>query len=63
MAVKHVLDILEEFAFVRSIKDEGREVITNITRFKVVGDDVLARIQRVLGLTQKFAQPGSQSVS
>ena len=33
LCLKHVLDLLEENVLNRTIKEEGREVVTNLTRY------------------------------
>ncbi len=33
MCLKHVLDVLEENIHDRTIKDEGREIVTNLTKY------------------------------
>lgn len=33
LCLKHVLDVLEENIHDRTIKDEGREIVTNLTKY------------------------------
>jgi len=49
MCLTHVLDILEQHVYNRVVKEEGREVVTNITRYQIVSDEMKRKIQSILG--------------
>ena len=61
LCIKHVLDVLEEQAHNRSIKEEGRDTITNITRYQVVDDDVKLRIQKLYGVLNRMSKNKNQA--
>ena len=60
MCLKHVLDILEQHVYNRVVKEEGREVVTNITRYQIVSEELKRKIQSILGQGQKLAQPSQK---
>ena len=61
LCIKHVLDVLEEQVHNRSIKEEGRDTITNITRYQVVDDDVKLRIQKLYGVLNRMSKNKTQA--
>ena len=50
-----MLDIIENNIDNRTVKEEGREVVTNLTRHSVTSEEFRSRIQRILGYSTQAA--------
>ena len=61
LCIDHVLDLIEEHFGSRTIKDEGREVIANLSRFQVLTDAFKIRSRKILEEGQKLPKTNNDT--